>query len=375
MKRRWIVLLSLLALVLVLLLIVRLRYGGGREYPDRSTSPRYPADSLEVVLAYEEPIGNVAAAEDTSGSVRVFFTVHPESRPTGAKLLEIVDGVAVPYPDEEEQAPLVTPLGVFADEQDRLWVIDHGNHGFDPVQLTAYDLRTDQVTHRYTFPNDVAPRLSFFNDLSVTPDGRYVVVANVSFFGKRPSLAVYDLEEGRSINRLAGHPSMRHEGYVPVTPAKKMRFFGGLVDLLTGVDGLDFSRDGRYLYYAPMGHSGLFRIPSAQLLDFSLSDEALAAAIERVADKPLSDGIRSDESGRVYITDIENQGVYVVTPAGEGFTLIKDERIRWADGLSLTRGGTFYLADSAIPEQMLQSKEHIAAEAPYYIFRFPVPRE
>lgn len=102
-----------------------------------------------------------------------------------------------------------------------------------------------------------------------------------------------------------------------------------------------------------------------------LNDEELAAAVERVSDKPLSDGIRTDSSGNIYITDIENQGIYVVPQRGSGFTLIKDERIRWADGLSLGADAYFYLADSDIPNQILQRKKHMAEHAPYFIYRFP----
>jgi len=236
-------------------------------------------------------------------------------------------------------------------------------------------LNTDKVVHEFVFPNHVAKKLSFFNDLSVSQDGKFLVVANVSFFGKKPSLAVYNIESGESKNLLEGHPSMRDEGYVPVTPQKKMRFFGGMVDLLTGIDGIDFSRNGQYVYYAPMGHSELFRIPTAVITDFSKSDAEVSKAVERVSKKPLSDGIRTDYHGNVYITDIENSGVYVVPPSGDGFTLIKDDRIRWADGLSLSGEGIFYLADSAIPDQMLRSKKHIKANGPYNIFKFKVLRK
>jgi sugar lactone lactonase YvrE len=358
-------------LVLFLAISLRVNYGGGKDYPDISTAPRYDDSQLELFFSFDEPIGNVAATPDTSGQTRVFFTIHPESRPATNKLMEIVNGKAMPYPNTAAQNSLFnTPLGVFADLQNRLWVIDHGFHGTQEVKLTAFDLSNDEVVHEYVFPKNVAETFSFFNDLSVTPDGRYVFISDVSFFGKKPSLVVYDMIEGKSRNVLDKHSSVRHEGYVPTTPAKKMRFLGGLVDLLVGIDGLDLSRDGQYIYWAPMGHSGLFRLPVELATDFSASEETLWAAVERVGDKPLSDGIRTDSSGNVYITDIEHSGIYVIPPKGEGYTLIKDSRIRWADGMALAGDGHMYLADSDIPNQMLQSKEHMKKNAPYHIFRF-----
>ena len=362
--------LGLLILLLVLALFLRINFGGGKIYPDLSGDPLYAEEDLELYFSYPEPIGNVAATTDTSAAVRVFFTVHPESRPVAHKLLEIVDGAARPYPNVDYQKEFTTVLGVYVDEQGRLWTIDHGNHGTSPVRLTAFDLASGQPVLQYDFPREVAETLSFFNDLTVTPDGKYVFVADVSFFGRQPSLIVYDIQKDRSRSLLDGHESVYHQGYVPVTPRKKMRFFGGIVDLLTGIDGLDASKDGRYIYYAAMGHEALYRVPVDICINFSASREEVAAAIERVAQKPLSDGIRSDRSGNIYITDIEHSGIYVIPPAGKGYTLIKDARIRWADGLALGADNYFYLADSDIPNQMLQSKKHMAKHAPYHIFRF-----
>ncbi|MEO1435073.1 MAG: L-dopachrome tautomerase-related protein [Bacteroidota bacterium] len=360
----------MLVLLVGLAIYLRIQYGGGQEYPDVSTEPKYGSADLVEVIAYPDPIGNVAVSKDTIGPHRVFFTIHPESRPETIKLVEIINGKAEPYPSLAAQSLFSTVLGVFTDQQNRLWTIDHGNHGFEPVRLLAFDLSNNQLVHEYAFPKHVAKKGSFFNDLSVSPDGRHIVVANVSFFGRKPSIAVYDLQSGESRNRLEAHRSMKHEQYVPITPNKKMRFFGGLVDLLTGIDGIDFTRDGEYVYWAPMGHSKLFRIATTKLTNFDLSETALAEAVEEIATKPLSDGIRTDFEGNVYITDIENQGIYVVSPEGKGYTLIKDERIRWADGLSLAMDGTFYLADSDIPNQMLMSKKNMEAHSPYYIFKF-----
>ena len=95
-----------------------------------------------------------------------------------------------------------------------------------------------------------------------------------------------------------------------------------------------------------------------------------AASIENVGKKPLNDGLSIDTENNVFITDVEHQAVVKMSPLGELETVVKDSRIRWADGLSFGPEGWLYLADSAIPHLVLQSPEHIASQAPFYIWRF-----
>ncbi|MDH3990584.1 MAG: hypothetical protein OEV34_15730, partial [Gammaproteobacteria bacterium] len=117
-------LLFLLAVGGLAVLLMWVRYGGGEHYDDLSTEPLLGEDALEEVLSYAEPIGNVAVGPDG----RIFFTVHPESRPKGNKLLEWVDGAAIPYPNGTVQPHLFdTVLGVVIDRHNRLWTIDNGN--------------------------------------------------------------------------------------------------------------------------------------------------------------------------------------------------------------------------------------------------------
>ena len=93
-------LLFLLIIAVVSAIVLRIRYGGGSPYEDLTSAPELDQDALEVVLEYRKPIGNVAV----SRAGRVFFTVHPESRPQGNKLLEYVDGASVPFPNIRGQA-------------------------------------------------------------------------------------------------------------------------------------------------------------------------------------------------------------------------------------------------------------------------------
>ena len=356
-----------LILVIGLVVLVRHRYGGGQPYPDVTGAPILDDNELETVLNYPEPIGNVAVSQDG----RVFFTVHPESRPEGAKLLEFRDGTARPYPDEVLQEELFqTPLGVVIDRQYRLWIIDHGKHGFDTPRLVAIDLLTDEVVHDHRFDDTAAPRGSFLQDLQVSPDGRAVFIADVSFWRKDPAIVVHDIATATDRRVLEDHPSVSAQNWIISTPAKRMIFFGGLAAMKPGIDGIAMTPDGAWLAYGAMSHDTLYRVPTSALLDGSLADRAIASKVEALGRKPLTDGLSADLEGGIWITDVEHGAVLRMGPDGDLETWIETPRIRWADALSFGPDGWLYLADSAIPDQVMRSKSHIASQAPYYIFRF-----
>ena len=78
----------------------------------------------------------------------------------------------------------------------------------------------------------------------------------------------------------------------------------------------------------------------------------------------------ADLSGNVYITDVEHGSVFVVGSDRQPKTLIRSAKIRWADALSFGPGGWLYLADSAIPDQVLKTRDYIRSRGPYSIYRF-----
>lgn len=115
MNRLLTIVTGLSIILLGLLIAVYMRFGGGRLYTFATTAPLLPADAVRPVIAYPEPIGNVAATPDSTQPTRVFFTVHPESHPEHHKLLEIRQGKAIPYPNEAAQPTFATILGLYAD--------------------------------------------------------------------------------------------------------------------------------------------------------------------------------------------------------------------------------------------------------------------
>ena len=358
------VLLFLCILVLTAVAVLWVRHGGGDFYSDLTGTPQLRAEALEEVLSYPEPIGNVAV----SSTGRVFFTVHPESRPHGNKLLEFVDGASVPFPSLRLQSELFdTPLGIAIDRLNRLWVIDHGNHGLRTARIVAIDLETGNVLRDQRLDETIAPAGSLLQDLQVSADGRTVVIADASFWRKAPALIVYDVETGEAWRVLEGHPSVAAENFIIRTAGKPMQYLGGIVALRGGVDGIALGPE--WLYYGALNGSGLYRIRLKDLLNRRLPASQLATKIDRHSNKPLSDGLSIDTDGRVYVTDVEHSAVFRIGPDSGLTTLIQSPQLRWPDALSFGPDGYLYVADSALPELILKSDEHIRAQGPYRIFR------
>jgi len=360
-------LLSLLIIAILAAIVLRVRYGGGEPYPDLSTTPLLDEAALEEVLSYPEPIGNVTVSQDG----RIFFTVHPESRPQGNKLLEWVAGAAVPFPSGTVQPHLFdTVLGLVIDQQNRLWTIDNGNHGFGKSRLLAFDLANGEILHDKVFSTEIAGAGSFLQDLQISADGLTIFIADASIWRKRPAIIVYDVNSRVARRVLESHESVSPQDFLVRNPLRDMKFLGGLVSLKTGVDGIAIDKNNEWLYFAAINHDGLFRIGVRDLVDATLPARELENRVERFSDKPLSDGLSSDIAGNIYVTDVEHGSVFMVNQDRELKTVVQSPRIRWADGLSFGPDGWLYLSDSAIPELVLKSKDHIRAQGPYFVYRF-----
>ena len=124
-----------------------------------------------------------------------------------------------------------------------------------------------------------------------------------------------------------------------------------------------------WLYYGALNGSGLYRIRLKDLRDVNLPEVQIAARVERVSNKPLSDGMSADIDGNVYLTAVEHNALFRVDASGKLRTLVTDPRIRWPDALSFGPDKWLYIADSALSEVVFRPKEHIESQSPYGIFR------
>lgn len=349
------------------------RYGGSIiPFPDLTTAPVLPADRLEVVATLDEAPGNIAVSREG----RIFFNFHPEGSPD-LKVAELVNGRPEAFPNHQFQQKrgkgepyFDCVFSVRIDRQNRLWTLDHGFHGLRQPRLMAFDLQSGELVHQFDFPSDIAGFGSYIQDMQIDPEGKKVYIADIGTLSLQPAIIVYDMEKKRARRLLERDGSVMDKPYLIDSKGRWMLLLGGIYKMHPALDSIGIDRKGEWLYYGAMSSETMHRVRTADLNDESLSASALKERVERFGPKVQSDGITVDDDGDVYITDVEHGAISMLGKDRELVTLLRDDRMRWPDGLSYGPDNYIYITDSDFPDIVLKSKSHIRRSAPYYIFRF-----
>jgi sugar lactone lactonase YvrE len=143
--------------------------------------------------------------------------------------------------------------------------------------------------------------------------------------------------------------------------------------LSLGSDGIAIGHDGKHLYYCPLASRHLYRAPTDALLDEKASDEELGKRVEDLGDRGFaSDGLESDDRGRIYLTDYEHNAIHRRGADGQYETLAFDARALWPDTMSLAADGHLYFTANQLHRQARFHGGKDEREKPYALFRLKV---
>jgi len=140
--------------------------------------------------------------------------------------------------------------------------------------------------------------------------------------------------------------------------------------LSVGLDQLEVSPDGVWLYYQPC-NGALFKIKTA-LVDGSLTNATLASTLgeyaEAVALTPSTGGSTIDGDGNLYFSDTNLLAIWKVSPEGYASILVQDDAPVWTDQMWVTVDKQLWLPAS----QMQPGGDGLMAAGPNYIFTYPI---
>lgn len=359
----------------------------GTPATSQPTEPDFAPDRLEpVLMSHGHQWTGVAATDDG----RVFVSYPRWDGPYRWAVAEIVDGVYRPYPDgqwnrwppvESDLDPdpafrFVCVQSVHVDGKNRLWILDPASPRFEGVvpgaaKLVEVDLATDRVVRVIRFDESIAPQKSYLNDVRIDVE-RNVAFITDSGLG---ALVVVNLDTNQSRRVLAGHRSTRAEwGVVPIVGGREWRV-GQTPDgpvPQVHADGIAYNPADDHVYYQALSARTLYRVPAGVLADFSLSEYAIARAVERVGPSVLTDGMDADATGNVYFTALEHDAIIYRTPGGEFRTLVQSDHLAWPDSLAITPQGLL-VTTSRIHQTKQFSFDGLMPAQPYGLWRSPRP--
>jgi sugar lactone lactonase YvrE len=362
---------------------------------------RTPAQELptDEPLGALEPVAYFNGAMPTGVTVshkgRIFVNFPKWGDDVSFTVAEICKDEMVAYPDEsinqtnpaDQAATLVSVQSVVVDPVDRLWILDTGSPLFQPTKyggpkLVCVDLKTDQVSKKILFPQDVALPTTYLNDIRFDlrrgSEGMAFITDSAQ---KGPNgIIVVDLASEQSWRRLHDHPSVKPEELQTFLPIVEGRPFleqqpDGSVKhgASMGSDGIAINADGTRLYYCPLGSRKLYSVDTNALSDQSLKEQEVGATVIDEGDRGgASDGLESDSAGNIYSTNYEHNAILRRSPDKRWETLTHDPRLLWPDTLSLATDGYLYVTANQLHRQARFHKGKDLRRKLYSLFRIRI---
>ena len=362
------------------------------------------ANQIPIKQATEKEIGQLEIVATFNGPMPTGVTVSQEERvfvnfprwgdDVPFTVAEIKNGQARAYPNVkinkvngDPARQFISVQSVVVDPVNRLWVLDtgrveHAEPAPNGPKLVAIDLASDQVVKTILFPRNLVRSTSYLNDVRFDlRRGRegFAYITDSSSDGDN-GLIVVDIATKRSWRRLDRHPStLAESNFIPIVEGQpilnqprgeKSRYMS------VGSDGIALSSDGESLFYRPLSGRHLYSVSLDALCDRRRSDREVASTIKDYGDLGFaSDGLESDQSGRIYLTNYEDNGILTWMSDGTLETLVHNRSALWPDTLALASNGYLYFTANQLHRQPGFHHGVDLREKPYILYRVRVDRQ
>jgi sugar lactone lactonase YvrE len=332
------------------------------------------SSDVEIVHQFDAnvPPGNIAVTPDG----RIIMSLH-QFYGSKFRVVEVKpDGTVVPFPTEKwSQRPepgsdvgLNTVLGLRCDNQGIVWMLDRTPTSGFTGKVVGWN-STKNILHRIIYlGRPIVSENAFLNDLAVDSEHSAIYITDTAS-GHDSALIVINLKTGQARRVLQGHLSTRPEDIPMVIDGRRITL--GDEEARVGVNPITVDPQNEWVYFGPMSGHNLYRIRTADLLDFSIDQAALAGRVQRYGEKPICDGITVDGKGNVYITEIAAHAIGVVGRDGKYRRLFQDEKhLSWPDGMGFSPDNFIYVTVNQLHRSPPLNNGENSAKPPFYIVRF-----
>jgi len=332
--------------------------------PEVKETPKKEVPTLEAFAEFDTRPGNVAVSKDG----RVFTTMHPLGK-SDIQLYEVKGkNDLVPFPNLDYQkngAPssddkIDTPLGIRVDQNNVLWIIDMGQN-LGKTRLFGFDINTQEEVFRLDFPEKVAPKGAFIQDLAVDEKNGWVYLADIADPG---ILAVNTAD--KTIRRFSNKVLEAED--IDMVIGGKVVYFGG-APARVAVNPITLSQDRNTLFFGSMNGTKWYSLPATLFRD-QKADAEISEAITIVGDKPISDGVATSASGAHYFTNLPDNGIDVLDASGVLKPVIRDQAIDWADNVAIGPDNALYFIVNQLHKTPAFTGGEDIGKPPFYIYRY-----
>ncbi|MFW9257628.1 L-dopachrome tautomerase-related protein [Nostoc sp. CALU 546] len=326
------------------------------------------SNRLEVVAKLSIPPGNITLTPEG----RVILSLHQFYTPE-IPVAELTQDGIVPFPNQSGEGiiTLDTVLGIKSDDKGTVWMLDNGNRGESIPKLVAWDTNSNQLARVIYLPPPVTLDSSFVNDLAVDLTRNVVYISDPTE-GNKAALIRVDLNTGLASRILQGHQSVVPEDIdlvIDGVPVRIKQPDETVIRPHLGANPIALDAENEWVYFGAMHSTSIYRIRSADLSNANLSEAELGSKIERYSEKPICDGISIDQDNNIYLGDLANNGIGVITPDRSYQMLITDEKLSWTDSFSFGSDGYLYLDCNQLHRSAPLNAGKDVSVPPYYILR------
>jgi sugar lactone lactonase YvrE len=113
----------------------------------------------------------------------------------------------------------------------------------------------------------------------------------------------------------------------------------------------------------------LYRITADDLINEKLSAKALASRVERYSDKPISDGITIDKDNNIYLGELAENAIGVITADRKYRRLAQCPRLSWVDSFSFGTNGKLYAVVNRLHQSSALNGGVLKAKPPFYLLQ------